>query len=405
MIDETLTISKLSDDELYFFAATGFDEAKTKFMNDLSSEIQKHQDHDQQSHGNWAGESSPNDYGMSHRPAQGKDGGASLDDVTNGIYPDDVYSPRGVQIYGTGYKDLDKKAHAMIMEYKGKPDKEIRIYRAVPKKVSTNINTGDWVTPIKEYAVQHGESNLNNDYQILFRDVKAKEIFTSGDSWLEWGYAPELVEKHQQHDQQSHGNWAGGGGTIGDYSRAYKSFTLTEDEEDYLSDYGSSGYKDINNFLRLGLKSSNPEYQNYLSKAVTSMDNAIERAPLVENNNPLWRVFSPKAFLNLEIGKTYEDKGFMSTSLNDLSAKKNSEVKDNFMNVGGISQILGKILPNGKYKGISMNNTKVFNDFEEREFILPRNTQLTFLGFEQQNTTDDFERPIVENIAVFQRVN
>ena len=54
MIDETLTISKLSDDELYFFAAVGFDEAKTKFMNDLSSEIQKHQDHDQSSHGNWA---------------------------------------------------------------------------------------------------------------------------------------------------------------------------------------------------------------------------------------------------------------------------------------------------------------------------------------------------------------
>lgn len=214
-----------------------------------------------------------------------------------------------------------------------------------------------------------------------------------------------VMEKHQDHDQSSHGNWASGGGTIGDYGRAYKSFTLTEDEADFLSDYGSSGYKDINNFLRLGLNSSNPEYQNYLSQAVTSMDNAIERAPFVENNNPLWRVFSPKAFLNLEIGKTYEDKGFMSTSLNDLSAKKNSEVKDNFMNVGGISQILGKILPNGKYKGISMNNTKVFNDFDEREFILPRKTQLTFLGFEQQNTTDDFERPIVENIAVFQREN
>ena len=213
------------------------------------------------------------------------------------------------------------------------------------------------------------------------------------------------VEKHQQHDQSSHGNWASGGGTIGDYARAYKRFTLTEDEEDTLSDYGSSAYKDINNFARLGLKSSNPEYQNYLSQAVTNMDNAIERAPLVENSNALWRVFSPKAFLNLEIGKTYEDKGFMSTSLNDLSDKKNSEVKDNFMNVGGISQILGKILPNGNYKGISMNNTKVFNDFDEREFILPRNTQLTFLGFEQQNTTDDFERPIVENIAVFQRVN
>lgn len=213
------------------------------------------------------------------------------------------------------------------------------------------------------------------------------------------------VTKHQQHDQSSHGNWAGEGGTIKDFKSAYKNFTLTEDEEDALSDYGSSGYKDINNFLRLGVTSSNSQYQDYLSQAVKSIDNAIDRAPLVENNNSLWRVFSPKAFLNLEIGKTYKDKGFMSTSLNDLSAKKNSEVKDNFMNVGGISQILGKILPNKNYKGISMNNTKVFNDFDEREFILPRNTKLTFLGFEQQNTTDDFERPIVENIAVFQREN
>jgi hypothetical protein len=54
MIDETLTISELSDDELYFFAAVGFNEAETKFMNDLGSEMQKHESHDQSTHGSWA---------------------------------------------------------------------------------------------------------------------------------------------------------------------------------------------------------------------------------------------------------------------------------------------------------------------------------------------------------------
>ena len=179
--------------------------------------VLKHQEHDQQTHGSWATGSSESDYEMSHRPSlgsgtEGDMDGASLDNVSNGIYPDDVYSPRGVQIYGTGYKELDKQAHAFIMEYRGKPEKSITIYRAIPKDASTSkISGGEWVTPIKQYAVQHGQSNLNDDYQILTREVKAKEIFTSGDSWLEWGYAPSTVQKHQEHDQSTHGNWADSG--------------------------------------------------------------------------------------------------------------------------------------------------------------------------------------------------
>lgn len=54
MMNDILVLDELSDDELYFYAASGFSEAKTKFMSDLSSKIQKHGLHDQQSHGNWA---------------------------------------------------------------------------------------------------------------------------------------------------------------------------------------------------------------------------------------------------------------------------------------------------------------------------------------------------------------
>jgi len=197
--------------------------------------VEKHGDHDQSDHGSWATGSSDNDYGMSHRPSlgggtEGDMDGASLDNVSNGIYPDDVYSPRGVQIYGTGYKELDKQAHALIMEYRGKPEKSITIYRAIPKDVSTSkISGGEWVTPIKQYAVQHGQSNLNDNYQILTREVKAKEIFTSGDSWLEWGYAPSAVQKHSEHDQTDHGNRDGASSSELDDETAAKIQQFTRD--------------------------------------------------------------------------------------------------------------------------------------------------------------------------------
>lgn len=51
------------------------------------------------------------------------------------------------------------------------------------------------VTIIRGYAVEHGESNLGGDYKIISKTVKAKDVFTAGDSWLEWGYSPELKDK------------------------------------------------------------------------------------------------------------------------------------------------------------------------------------------------------------------
>jgi hypothetical protein len=52
------------------------------------------------------------------------------------------------------------------------------------------INKGDWVTINKEYAREHGEDNLRGNYKILSKNVKAKDIFTEGDSIQEWGYDP-----------------------------------------------------------------------------------------------------------------------------------------------------------------------------------------------------------------------
>ena len=52
------------------------------------------------------------------------------------------------------------------------------------------INEGDWVTISRSYAKEHGESTLMGSYKIISKRVKAKDIFTDGNSIHEWGYYP-----------------------------------------------------------------------------------------------------------------------------------------------------------------------------------------------------------------------
>jgi hypothetical protein len=315
-------------------------------LENIELVIAKHGDHDQSSHGSWATGSSDNDYGMSHRPslgggAEGDMDGASLDNVSNGIYPDDVYSPRGVQIYGTGYKELDKQAHALIMEYRGKPEKSITIYRAIPKDVSTSkISGGEWVTPIKQYAVQHGQSNLNDNYQILTREVKAKEIFTSGDSWLEWGYAPSAVQKHGDHDQSTHGSWAAGNfdeetqgeDSQGQYFDKYGIKTdgskepvgISRNEIRSLDDYTNNGFQDINSNLREA-DEQDPFYDN----KIADLDKLIEESPAMFGDNNLYRIFSEKVLSSIEEGDVLTDKAYLSTTRVDITNPDNVEVLQN----------------------------------------------------------------------------
>jgi ADP-Ribosyltransferase in polyvalent proteins/Transglycosylase SLT domain len=133
------------------------------------------------------------EYKASHRPPN-IENGAPLHDVTKGgeIYPADIYSPKGLQYYGTGQDRADKESLNVIKNTKNKPDALVTMYRAVPKDSSINtINNGDWVTLSKTYAKEHGESALDDDYKIISKQVKANELFTNGDSINEFGYWTE----------------------------------------------------------------------------------------------------------------------------------------------------------------------------------------------------------------------
>lgn len=68
-----------------------------------------------------------------HKPPM-KGSGAPLHDLTGGgqYYPDDVYSPNGLQYYGTGDRAIDSEAWSLAMRVKDRPNAPVKMYRAVP---------------------------------------------------------------------------------------------------------------------------------------------------------------------------------------------------------------------------------------------------------------------------------
>lgn len=181
------------------------------------------------------------DYQGNHQPAM-NDSGAPGHDLSE-IYPDDIYGPNGARYYGHA-EPYDQRSIDVIRRIKGKPEAVVTIYRAIPsefadpkarafqleeakktylkrgnipkkfddgskngdewydwaseevdrlnsvEEITSDINAGDWVTINRAYAKEHGEAVLRGDYEILSKKVKAKEIFTEGNSIHEWGYDP-----------------------------------------------------------------------------------------------------------------------------------------------------------------------------------------------------------------------
>lgn len=132
------------------------------------------------------------DYRGTHKAPSGEDGAGSLDAMDR-TYPEDLYSAQGARYYGSGDK-TDKRMHELIMKFRGKPDAMVTVYRSVPKGVDASITKGDWVTPLREYAVLHG-NRWEQGMTILEKKVKASELFTEGNSLYEFGWSPkELTE-------------------------------------------------------------------------------------------------------------------------------------------------------------------------------------------------------------------
>jgi hypothetical protein len=134
------------------------------------------------------------DYRGLHRPP-GKDRGAPLWDLTHDVYPDDIYTlpvRTAARYYGHS-EPGDIPVMSLIRRYQDKPDAQVVIYRSVPDvEEIKDINPGNWVSIYRPYAEAHGESGWGNGegYKILEKRVKARELYTDGNSIYEWGWDP-----------------------------------------------------------------------------------------------------------------------------------------------------------------------------------------------------------------------
>ena len=132
-------------------------------------------------------ESDEENYRESHT-APRPENSSPAHDLTHTAYPEDFYSSKGARLYGDG-RDDDYKVHSQLRTLHNRPEAEVTIYRAVPDDSKiTEINSGDWVTTNLQYAHDHGERF--DGHKILSKRAKAKEIFTDGNSFNEFGYHP-----------------------------------------------------------------------------------------------------------------------------------------------------------------------------------------------------------------------
>jgi hypothetical protein len=185
----------------------------------------------------------PFDYRGEHQAPHASDGYASpIYDMTN-AFGVDIYTPNAVRYFGTGDPN-DHLAVSIIQSLRNKPNATLKIYRSIPKVLTVTekiaelenhkayilkygklpkgvnnwqnssqyydfiydelkrlkespkqdeklnrINDGDWITTVKQYAIDHGKAHLGGNFKLLSKTVKAKNVYGNGDSVMEFGYS------------------------------------------------------------------------------------------------------------------------------------------------------------------------------------------------------------------------
>lgn len=105
------------------------------------------------------------------------------------VYPADIYSSQGARYYGDGADQIrDATLVRRLQAVRNKPDEGLWAYRAVPKDAPDFLQHGDWVTPDKQYAIDHGMAVLNGNYKIIRSRVPARTLVSDANSIYEFGY-------------------------------------------------------------------------------------------------------------------------------------------------------------------------------------------------------------------------
>lgn len=364
-------------------------------------------------------------------------------------FPADIYSGQAARLYGSGYPALDQQAVDIIHSVQGKPSADVTVFRAVPNKSDINeINPGDWISITRGYADMHGESNLNNEYKVLIKEVKAKDIWNNGDSIQEWGYDPSVDETEDNALEARILNSRGynpnrdtktGQFTFG--SKAYDASTASATKYKQLVDSYKPLYKDVDdgmvyfyagNFDNMYINGA-LHMQGY-EKAIESFKRPMERtsdgakAPFKEVVDGLDNIIansptqadmtvSRKALLNKEvidgmISKKYlKYAGYTSTALTEAHSRFNgkdvrslhgdvADAKVTFANLGKDERMQVFInikVPKGSKALVvdALPNADKMLKESERELILPRDSTFSITNVKME-AADNFGYTRVE---------
>ena len=133
---------------------------------------------------------------MMHR-APDRQSGESLENIAEGIdlVPADYwehpewYQAEDVQ-RAAFYKVKDFLDRAKAWKRGERKEPVMRFYRAVPKDVrESSFRNGDWITPEKEYAQEHGLRQFGaGKYRVIMEVAKPSDVWWNGDDICEWGY-------------------------------------------------------------------------------------------------------------------------------------------------------------------------------------------------------------------------
>lgn len=186
-----------ADDAAKWLKSAGYHEASALMMDEHHHQTQKMAK---------GGAVNDTEYRGEHA-APGPESGKPMHDTTD-VYPADFYGPRGFDYYANTHQPYDRASYDTVAAARGNPDKMVWAHRAVPKDVykaamktseptAHMIRPGDWVTPSREYAKEHGEG-LGEGYHIARKRVPAKHLYTNADSIHEWGYHPEPMQKKRE---------------------------------------------------------------------------------------------------------------------------------------------------------------------------------------------------------------
>jgi len=204
----------------------------------------------------------------------------------------------------------------------------------------------------------------------------------------------EEVLKHGEHDQKTHGSWANGREAL-PKAIGYKdsdvvlhsTYDTTREQAVYLEDYTMNAYGPINTYLRTrewlednesGLKQS--DVQDYTE----ALDYVISRTEAPRDMLLYRGVTGADEIYNLEVGDTYKDKGFVSTTTQPnqlwsfMSTALGGRYDSRPVQKGVVLQInvpkgSNVLSVNRYFKGVSDRYGPSEGIREEDEYILPRN--------------------------------